>query len=417
MSATERSPAPAAEAQLGAGLGRALVLLLATTCGTAVASLYYAQPLLHTLARAFSVSTGSAGLIVTIGQVGFVVGLALLVPLGDVLERRGLIVATLLATAVGLVVCAIAPGFAVFAAGTALVGVSCVAAQIVVPMASSLARPQERGQVVGTVMSGLLIGILLARTVSGLIASLLGWRVVFWVGAAVLLALAFVVRRVLPRVPPTTELSYRRVLRSVLALVAAEPVLRQRMVIGALCFGVFSTLWTSLSFQLSAAPFHYSNAVIGLFGLAGVAGAGAATFAGRFADRGHGRATMTAALVLLLASWAILYAFRHSTLGLIVGIAVLDLGAQGGHISNQSAIYALAPEARSRLTTAYMVAYFAGGAVLSAVTSSLYAADGWAGVSVVGAATSALALAVWAATWRVGHGANGAGDDEASALR
>ena len=222
--------------------------------------------------------------------------------------------------------------------------------------------------------------------------------------------LALVVRRVLPRVSPTTQLSYGRVLRSVLALVAAEPVLRQRMAIGALCFGVFSTLWTSLSFQLSAAPFHYSNAVIGLFGLAGVAGAGAATFAGRFADRGHGRATMTVALVLLLASWAILYALRHSTIGLIVGIAVLDLGAQGGHISNQSAIYALAPEARSRLTTAYMVAYFAGGAVLSAVTSTLYAADGWAGVSVLGAATAALALAVWAATWRVGHSANGAAE-------
>jgi predicted MFS family arabinose efflux permease len=400
----DRSPTrTGTEARLGAGLERTLVLLLATTCGTAVASLYYAQPLLHTLARAFSVSYGTAGLIVTVGQLGFVCGLALLVPLGDLLERRGLIAATLLSTAAGLVVCALAPGFAVFAAGTALTGVSCVAAQIVVPMTSSLARPHERGQVVGTVMSGLLIGILLARTFSGIIASLLGWRVVFWVGAAVLVALALVLRRVLPRVPPTTDLRYGRVLRSVLALIASEPVLRQRMLIGGLSFGVFSTLWTSRSFQLSGAPFHYSNAVIGLFGLAGVAGAAAATFAGRFADRGHGRVTMTVTLICLLGSWAILYLFRHSAIGLIIGIAVLDLGSQGSHISNQSAIYALAPEARSRLTTAYMVAYFAGGAVLSAVTSSLYAADGWAGVCVVGATTAALALAAWAGTWRVGR--------------
>ena len=403
MSAIPDSPATETpQAQLGEGIERAIVLLLAAICGTAVASLYYAQPLLETLAHDFSVSSGTAGLLVTIGQVGYVLGLAFLVPLGDLLERRSLIAATMFVTAGGLVVCAVAPGFAVFAAGTALVGLSCVAAQIVVPMASSLARPRERGQVVGTVMSGLLIGILLARTFSGIVASLLGWRVVFWAGAALLIILAIVMRRVLPRVPRTTELRYPQVLRSVVALVVAEPVLRQRMVLGGLIFGCFSTLWTSLSFLLAAPPFNYSNAVIGLFGLAGVAGAGAATVAGRATDRGHGRAASTVTLVLLLASWAILYLFRHSAVGLVIGIAVLDLGVQGTHISNQSAIYALAPEARSRLTTAYMVAYFSGGAVLSAVVSSLYASDGWTGVCVIGAATAGLALAVWACTSRLG---------------
>ena len=402
MSAPDTLAAESPQAQLGEGIERVIVLLLAAICGTAVASLYYAQPLLETLARDFSVSRGTAGLLVTIGQVGYVLGLAFLVPLGDLLERRSLIATTMVVTAGGLVVCALAPGFAVFAAGTALVGLSCVAAQIVVPMASSLARPHERGQVVGTVMSGLLIGILLARTFSGIVASLLGWRVVFWAGAALLIALAVVMRRVLPRVPRTTELRYPQVLRSVVALVASEPVLRQRMVLGGLVFGCFSTLWTSLSFLLAAPPFDYSNAVIGLFGLAGVAGAGAATAAGRATDRGHGRAATTVTLGLLLASWAILYLFRHSTVGLIVGIAVLDLGVQGTHIGNQSAIYALAPEARSRLTTAYMVAYFSGGAVLSAVVSSLYASDGWTGVCVIGAATAAVALAVWACTSRLG---------------
>jgi len=187
------------------------------------------------------------------------------------------------------------------------------------------------------------------------------------------------------------------VLRSVLSLIAAEPVLRLRMALGFFAFGCFSTLWTSLSFLLSAPPFNDGNAVIGLFGLAGVAGAAAATGAGRLADRGHGRHATWATAVVMVASWPILYAGKTSVLWLIVGIAVLDLGVQGIHISNQSAIYALAPEARSRLTTAYMVSYFLGGAVLSALSSLLYSSDGWDGVCVVGATTALVALVLWAA--------------------
>ncbi len=403
---TRRTDAPGAEAQLGGGLSRGHVLLLAATCGAAAANLYYVQPLLHTLGRAFSVSTATSGLLVTIAQVGYVLGLAFLVPLGDLLERRRLITATMLVTAAAMVVCGLAPGFAVFAAALLVVGVSSVAAQVIVPMSSSLARPEERGRVVGTVMSGLLVGILLARTFSGIVAGALGWRVPFLVAAGLVLALSMVLRRTLPRVPPTDDLRYREVLRSVGALVVAEPVLRQRMLLGALGFGCFSVLWTSLAFLLSAPPFDYGNALIGLFGLAGVAGAGAATVVGRLADRGHGALATTVTSVLMFASFGILYLARHSAAGLIVGIVVLDLGVQGVHISNQHAIYALAPEARSRLTTAYMVAYFTGGAVLSAVTSSLYASDGWAGVCVIGAATGLVSLLVWMATFRVGRGAS-----------
>jgi predicted MFS family arabinose efflux permease len=374
------------------------VILLAVATGTVAANLYYAQPLLHTLSRAFHVSNGTAGLIVTITQIGYVLGLAFLVPVGDLVERRGLISFMLVLTAAGMVAAAVAPGFAVFAVAMAVVGVTAVMAQVIVPMSSSLAQEAERGRVVGTVMSGLLIGILLARTVSGLLASALGWRVVFWAGAVATLALAATLRRALPRVPPTTELHYAGVLRSVLSLVRAEPILRQRMLMGALTFGCFSTLWTALAFLLSAPPFNDGNAVIGLFGLVGVAGAGAATLAGRLADRGRGAHATTATAVILLISWGILFAGKTSVIPLIIGIAVLDLGAQGLHISNQSAIYALAPEARSRLTTAYMVAYFLGGAVLSALTSTLYASDGWDGVCAIGVATAALALAVWAVT-------------------
>ncbi len=381
------------------------MLLLAITSGAAAANLYYAQPLLHTLGHVFSVSTGTIGLIVTFAQIGYVLGLAFIVPLGDLLERRGLIIATLLVTAAAMVVCGLAPSFGVFAAATLIVGLSAVAGQVIVPMASSLARPNERGTVVGTVMSGLLIGILLARTFSGIISGALGWRVVFFIAAGLIVVLAAVLRRALPRVPATSaDLRYSQILRSVLSLITTQPVLRQRMALGALGFGCFSVLWTSLAFQLSAAPFHDSSAVIGLFGLAGVAGAGAATIVGRLADRGYGALVTTASTGAMLLSFGILWIGRHSTIGLLIGIVVLDLGVQGLQIANQGTIYTLVPEARSRLTTAYMVAYFTGGAVLSALTAALDAADGWAGVCVVGGATALAALLVWGATARVGRG-------------
>ena len=387
------------DAQLGGGISRGLVLLLAIGCGAAAANLYYAQPLLHTLAGGLGVSDGTAGLIITISQLGYVVGLALVVPLGDLHERRGLITATLMLTAAGMAAAALAPGFVIFAAAIAIVGVTSVVAQVIVPMSSSLARDQERGQVVGTVMSGLLIGILLARTVSGLIAAALGWRAVFWFAAIAMVALAATLRRALPRVPPTTELSYGGLLRSIVSLIAEEPVLRLRMVIGALDFGVFSVLWTSLAFLLSGAPYHDGNATIGLFGLIGVAGAGAATLSGRLADRGHAGRTTTLSLVIMLAGWGVLALGRSSVVALIIGIAVLDLGVQGLHISNQSTIYALRPEARSRLTTAYMVSYFLGGAAFSALTAALYGSDGWTGVCLLGAGATVLAVIIWAFSW------------------
>jgi predicted MFS family arabinose efflux permease len=373
------------------------VLLLSVACGAAVANLYYAQPLLHTLARAFSVSEGTAGLLITITQIGYVLGLAFLVPSGDLHERRRLISVTLLVTAAGLVLAALAPDYAVFAAALGIIGITVTAAQVIVPMSASLATEAERGRVVGMVMSGLLIGILVARTVSGLLAAALGWRPVFWVAAGVMVVLTLVLRAQLPRVPPTTDISYARVLRSVLSLIATEPVLRLRMALGFFAFGCFSALWTSLAFLLSGAPFHYGNGVIGLFGLAGVAGAAAATGAGRLADAGHTRLATWMTAVLLLASWPIALAGKTSVVWLVVSIAVLDLGVQGIHISNQSAIYALAPEARSRLTTAYMVSFFLGGAALSAVSSAVYSSDGWDGVCVVGAASALAALSLWAA--------------------
>jgi predicted MFS family arabinose efflux permease len=380
------------------GVSRPLVLLLALTCGAAVANLYYAQPLLHTIARGFGVTDSAAGLLVTVSQAGYVVGLALLVPLGDLLERRRLIGATLAIAAAALGLAATAPGFAVFAIAVGLLGVTAVVAQIIVAMSSSLADGPERGRVVGTVMSGLLIGILVARTISGLLAELLGWRAVFVFAAVAMLALAAVLRCALPRVPATEKLPYPRLLSSTLKLVRTEPLLRQRMLIGATAFGCFSVLWTSVAFLLAGAPYHYGNAAIGLFGLAGLAGALVAPVAGRLSDRGHGRLAMTGAILTLLASWGLLAFGKSSVIALIFGIVALDLGAQAMHISNQSAIYTLHGQARSRLTTAYMVAYFLGGVVLSAATSALYATGGWGAVCALGAATAAFGFVAWLVT-------------------
>jgi predicted MFS family arabinose efflux permease len=401
-------------AKLGAGISRPLVLLLAFTCGAAVANLYYAQPLLHTIANAFSVSNSSAGLLVTVTQAGYVIGLALLVPLGDLLERRRLIAAMLLVAAVGLGLAAASPSFAVFALALAVLGVTAVLAQIIVAMSSSLAAEHERGSVVGTVMSGLLIGILAARTISGLVAQLLGWRVIFVLAAVAMVALSGVLRFALPRVPSTERLRYPALLRSVLELVRGEPLLRQRMLLGATAFGCFSILWTSVAFLLSGTPYHYGNAVIGLFGLAGLAGALAAPVAGRLSDRGHGRLAMSGAIVVLLLSWGLLAFGRSSVVALIVGIVVLDLGAQAMHISNQSAVYSLHGQARSRLTTAYMVAYFSGGVALSAATSALYSSGGWEAVCALGAGTAAVGLIAWLVTERMLTGRLPIGADSAA---
>ncbi len=383
------------------GISRRLVLLLAFTTGAAVANMYYAQPLLHTLGHAFGVGTATTGLLVTIGQIGYVAGLAFLVPLGDLVERRRLITVSLTCLAAGQAVSALAPDLAVFAIAVLLVGVATFVGQVIVPMSSQLAAAHERGKVVGTVMSGLLLGVLLSRTLSGLIAEVFGWRVVFGFAAVAMLLLAAVLHRTLPRVEPTSDLPYRAALRSILGLIRTEPVLRQRMVLGGCAFGAFSILWTSIAFLLSGvhgSHYHYGNATIGLFGLAGVAGACAAQVAGRLADRGHGAAATSAALLLTLASWPLLELGARSVVVLIIGIMVLDLGVQGTQISNQSAIYRLHPDARSRITTAYMSAYFLGGVLCSSVTGALYASSGWVAVCVLGGCVSLVGLVAWLAT-------------------
>lgn len=386
------------------GLTRPLIVLLATACGAAVANNYYAQPLLHTIGTSFGVPGSTAGLLVTAGQLGYAAGLAFLVPLGDVLERRRLITRMLVITSAALAAAAAAPSIAVLASALVIVGVTTVVAQIIVPMTASLAAGDQRGRAVGTVMSGLMIGVLMARVVSGVVAATLGWRTVYVIAAVAMLVLAAVLRRMLPTVEPSGSISYRALLKSVLALVREEPVLRQRMALGAIAMGSFSILWTAVAFLLSGPPYRYGNAVIGLFGLAGLAGAVAAPQVGRLADRGYRRYSTLGALGVLLASWGLLALGGRWLAALIPGVVLLDLGAQSLHISNQSDIYALRPEVHSRLNTAYMLGYFTGGAVMSAATSLVFSAAGWTGVCVLGALTAAAGLAIWPCTRRPSTG-------------
>jgi predicted MFS family arabinose efflux permease len=372
-----------------------LVALLAVACGAAVANIYYGQPLLAAIADALHVGSGTAALLVTASQIGYAGGLLLVLPLGDLLERRRLVVRLLLLTAIALVVTAVAPSFAVLALGIGAAGVTSVVAQILVPYASTLAAEEERGKVVGRVMSGLLIGILVARTVAGLVASVGGWRFVYGLAALLMLGLAALLQRFMPVIAPHSDLPYPRLLRSVGTLVREEPVLRVRMAFGALGFGSFSVLWTAVAFLLSRPPFGYGEAAIGLFGLAGLAGAAAASFSGRLADAGHARAATGAFLACVLVSWGLLALGAHSVVALIPGIVLLDLGVQGAHLQNQHAVYGLRGDARSRLNTAYMTFNFAGGALASAAAALAWDRGGWGAVCGLGVSLPALALVVW----------------------
>lgn len=382
------------------GLSPSLILLMSIATGLAVASNYYAQPLLDTIARNFSLSASTAGFIVTAAQLGYAAGLLFLVPLGDMFERRMLIVSMTLLAAGGMLITASSQSLTMMIVGTALTGLFSVVAQILVPLAATLASPEKRGKVVGTIMSGLLLGILLARTVAGLLASLGGWRTVYWVASVLMVVMALALWRGLPKVKQENHLNYPQLLASVFSLFTQDKLLRTRALLGCFTFANFSILWTSMAFLLAAPPFNYSEGVIGLFGLAGAAGALGARPAGGLADKGKSHLTTSAGLVLLLLSWAAIWYGHISVLALIVGILVLDLTVQGVHITNQTVIYRVKPEARNRLTAGYMTSYFIGGAAGSLISASAWQHAGWSGVCAIGAIVATLNLLVW---WRGYH--------------
>jgi predicted MFS family arabinose efflux permease len=370
------------------------VIVIAVATGAIVANLYYAQPVLHQVARQFGTGPGPTASVITASQVGYAAGLLLIVPLGDLHPRRGLVTRLFFVAAAALVACALSPALWLFALATVAVGAASVAGQVMIPFAADLAPPERRGRVVARIMTGLLLGILLARTVSGLVAQAAGWRAIYWLSAGLMVCFAFVLWRALPAERPRPQRSYPSLVASSLKLLVDEPVLRRRAGHGACAFAGFSVLWTTIAFLLSGSPYHYSNAVIGLFGLVGAAGIVAANLAGSLADAARARATTVGAGVLLTGSFALLWVGRTSLAALIAGIVVLDVGTQGMQITNQALIYALRPDARSRINSAYMVCYFVGGAAGSIGAGALYGSHGWAGVCLLGAGLGLATLAL-----------------------
>ena len=375
---------------------RRLTLVMALACGLGAANLYYAQPLLDTIARALHVDDGQASWLVTACQVGYGLGLAFVVPLGDLLERRRLVVALISLTVPALLVASLAPALAVLAVALLFASTASVACQILVPFAASLAKPEERGRVVGGVMTGLLLGILLARTVSGLVADLAGWRSVFGLAALLMLALALVLARELPATGRAASGDgYRALLASVWRIAREEPVVRRRAAYGAAGFAAFSVFWTTLSFLLARPPYDFGDGAIGVFSLLGVAGVAIATFAGRAADAGRTRLASGLALFGLAASFGILALGGSRLWALIAGAILLDVAVQANQILNQSEIYRTRPDATSRVTTIYMTTIFAGGAIGSAAAGALWSAAGWNGVCALGAGLGLTAAAGW----------------------
>ncbi|MFF9349447.1 MFS transporter [Streptomyces sp. NPDC014734] len=385
----------------GNALSGGTTLLFAVASGTAVANVYFAQPLLATLGREFGIGTAAVGVVVTLTQVGYGLGLFLLVPLGDLVGRRALVVTQLALLAAALVAAGTAATAPVLLAALASVGLLAVVTQTLVAFAASLSAPERRGGTVGLVTSGIVVGILLARTVSGALADLAGWRSVYLLSAASALTLALALRRVLPHRPkPPAPMRYARLLRSTVTLFVEERLLRVRALLALLVFAAFSTLWSCVALPLSEPPLSLSHTAIGAFGLAGAAGALAAAPAGRLHDRGLAGRTTGVALVLLTASWLPLAFTRHSLWALVLGAVVLDLAVQAVHVTNQSMLYTARPDAGSRLIGGYMVFYSVGSAVGAVASTTVYDRSGWGAVCVLGAAFSALALLVWATTRR-----------------
>ncbi|MDF7662998.1 MFS transporter [Erwiniaceae bacterium L1_54_6] len=379
------------------GLNSALVALMSVATGLAVASNYYVQPLLDTIAHQFNLSVSLAGFIVTTAQLGYACGLLLLVPLGDMLERRSLIVSMSLLAAGGMMITALSPSLPFMLLGTVVTGLFSVVAQMLVPLAATLAAPEKRGKVVGTVMSGLLLGILLARTAAGALAQLGGWRCVYWTASVLMILMALALWRFLPRYKQHVPLNYPQLLRSIFSLYAGNRVIRTRALTGCLSFANFSMLWTSMAFLLSAQPYGFNEGEIGLLGLVGAAGALAARQAGGLADKGKAKLTTSAGLLIMLVAWLVTALGAQHLLALIIGILLLDLAVQAVHITNQSVIYRHKPEARNRLNAGYMTSYFIGGALGSIISANAFHHAGWYGVCGAGVLFTLINLLIW---WR-----------------
>jgi predicted MFS family arabinose efflux permease len=374
------------------GLTRRIVWLLAFSTGCIVANIYYVQPLLADIARDFGLTVAQIGGVAMLAQIGTGIGMLLFVPLGDKYERRTLISTLLIAESVALAFVASAANVLWLSLACFCVGAAAATIHVIVPLAAHLAPPKERGRIVGTVLSGLLIGVLLARTFSGVTGAQFGWRTVYWFASALMLGLAVTLRLSLNRSEPVISVKWTELMRSVLSLAREHPTLREAAVLACLLFLSFTALWTTLVFLLRTPPYHYGTTAAGVFGLLGASSAAAAPIVGRMSDRHGPERSILVAIIATLAGYVSLLFFGRMLPGLIAGIALVDVGVQSGHVANQSRIYSLAPEARSRINTFYMVAFFAGGALGSYLGPLGFNAGGWTGFCAIPLAALIFAL-------------------------
>ena len=368
------------------------VMTIAT--GMVVANLYYNQPLLGAIAHTFGVAEGKAGIIAMLTQLGYALGMLLIIPLGDMLKRKKMIMLDFGLVILALLTAAFAPTIHFLMLASFLIGATSVIPQLLIPMAAHLAKPEARGRTVGFIMSGLLIGILLSRTVSGLVAAHWGWRAMYIIAAGLMGMLWLMLYFLLPEIYPHYKGTYKELMLSLTHLVREEPLLRLAAIRGALCYACFGAFWTTLVFLLREPPFNAGPDVAGAFGLVGAFGALAASYMGRLSDKGNSQQVTTFSIILIIFSFIVFGVFSTSIVALVIGVILMDMGVQATHISNQTLIFSIRPDARNRLNTVYMVTYFLGGALGTYCASQAWHWWRWPGVVFIGLLLSALALGV-----------------------
>ncbi|MFJ7914237.1 MULTISPECIES: MFS transporter [unclassified Lysinibacillus] len=377
-----------------------IILILAIACGVIVANLYYAQPLVGPISSTLGLSSGAAGLIVTLTQIGYGIGLLFIVPLGDILENRKLVVTLLLFTAVVLAIAAVVKSATLFLATSLFIGLGSVAAQVLVPYAAHLSPEATRGRNVGNVMSGLLLGIMLARPISSVMTEFMGWRAIFVFSAAIIFVLALLLVKLLPTRQPMTTTQYPTLLKSMLHLLKTTPVLQRRAFYHFCVFGTFSLFWTTVPMLLTSPIFNFSQKEVALFALVGVSGAVAAPVAGRLADKDWVRPATGVALALVIISVMLPFMIQSGStfalVTLVVSAILLDMGVSANLVLGQRAIFSLGAEFRSRLNGLYMAIFFGGGAIGSATGAWAYAMVGWKAAILIGIALPTIAMIYYA---------------------
>jgi predicted MFS family arabinose efflux permease len=376
-------------------LSRPLLWLMATAAGVGIANIYYNQPLLDQMQATFGADSRSVGWIPTLTQLGYAVGMLFLVPLGDMLQRKRLVVLFSSLGALGALGIALSPNLHVLWVISLFFGLATMTPQLLVPFAAHLAPADQKGRVVGFMVSGILLGILLARTVSGFVGAAFGWRAMFGLAAAVLAVKAVVLARALPRTAPTYKGHYAGLLATVWHLMRDQPVLREACLFGAMLFGSFMVFWSSLIHLMETPAFHLGPRAVGLYGLLGAAAALLSPVIGGLADRASPRRMTGLMIVLAMSSYAIFYLGQRSLALIALGVLVMDIGVQLGHVTNQGRIFRLVPTAQSRIQTAYMFCYFTGASIGSALGAWAWSRFQWGGVCAAAVAMLTVALVRW----------------------